>query len=203
MRYVNTILLAIVIIISTASAAPLPDGLHDDTYPALDYSGTWSDAILSDAYGGGYQETTDSAAILSIEIYAEGFVLFFIYDPSGGNMSICIDDDCSTVVSTVGASGVGRAEISGLATGLKTIEIRKTDPDTSPVGFDAIYIYPTPPAAIVEEVHSTISNEYTLDGESYRGSIVVSVDVGQIMTVLLLAVLVLISLTQIIVRQFE
>lgn len=178
----NLILLLLITIASTAYAGPLQTGLIDDTNPVLDYTGTWSDGSYVDAYGGGYQTTSDVSASLLFETYATGFTLFFIYDALGDDVEVCVELDCTTV-STMGMVDVGKIELTALASGLKSVTVSKVTADTSVFLFDALYVHPEA-SAISEVTEQQI--EFDLEGQTFTGLLDLRITSGDAIQVMLL-----------------
>lgn len=182
-------LFLILIMNSLVMGAPLDEGLKDDTYIVLDYSGSWSQVASAVALAGNYSQTTDITASVSFDVYSEGFTVYFIYEATGSSMEVCIDATCSTV-STVGATARGVAEFTGLSEGLKTVTISKVVDDGLTISLDAVYVHPQ------EDVSPTPSpnlvyTDFDYEGTTYTGLINLSLSSGEIVIVLLLGVIVL------------
>jgi hypothetical protein len=187
-RFIAILIISIAI---NVEAAPLQEGLTDNTNPVLSYSGTWSEIESVDAYayGGTFQQTTDVSATLTFETYAPGITIFFIYDPLGDDVEVCVDMDCLTV-STLGAASIGSMELSNFAYGLKNITVAKVTNDVSAFNFDAIYIHPYNES----EANSEQLTTFELDGQTYTGVFVLRITSGEAMIVLLLSSLIALQL---------
>lgn len=180
------------------SGAPLDQGLKDDTYIVLNYSGSWSQVASAVALAGNYSQTTDISASVSFDVYSEGFTVYFIYEATGSDMQICIDGSCSTV-STVGATARGQAEFTGLSEGLKTVTISKVVDDGLTISLDAVYVHPqqdvspTPPPNLVY-------TDFDYEGTTYTGLIDLSLTSGEIVIVLLLGVMLTTQLARVVLE---
>lgn len=194
MRYFLTFLL--MTIAFTVSAAPLQDGFTDDNSPLLVYAGIWTDSVYTEAYGGSYQSSTNFGASVSFDTFATGFTIFFVYDPLGDDIEICVGLDC-TIVSTLGATAIGSIELTGLDSTTKTITVSKVSNDLSVVNLDAIYIHPSR-ILIASEV-----NEYTFDfdyeGVGYTGVYDLRITSGEAILAILLTMLLTFKIFQFIV----
>lgn len=199
MRLIILILLSTYLINSVA-AAPLPEGLNDDRSILVSYSGVWTEATEAAAYASTVSETTDSSAVLTLETYAQGFTLFFVYDATGAAVDICVDADC-TSLDTLGATAQGNIEFTALASGLKTITIQKNTVDSNVFRFDALYIHPTPSESITTENQQTVTFNY--DGMEYTGVHDLYVSSGDIAIILILLFIALLQVAQLIERLFS
>lgn len=177
-------LILLLLIMTTAnaiSAAPLQEGFVDDSHPLLVYSGTWQAGTYSEAYGGGnYQFVDDEIATVSFETFATGVTIFFIYDPSGDDVEICVDSDCTTF-STLGAVNVGTIELSDLSNDVKTITLSKVTADTSVFAFDALYIHPSNES----EASTESILEFDYDGQTYSGVLDFRITSGDALIILM------------------
>lgn len=197
MRYL-TLFSLITLFAFTVNASPLTEGITDDRSPVLVYSGLWSSVSNANAVGGGYQSTTDFTATLSLDTYAQGLTIIFYYDPTGDDVSVCVDAECIEV-PTLGASGVGRIELLDLGSALKNITVSKVTDDTSMITFDAVYIHPDQP----EEQTGVSENSFTYDGQDYGGVYDLRITSGDAILAVLLTILTTISLFNLIIKIWE
>lgn len=186
----------------TSAQSPLPQGLYDDAYFVLDYTGTWATVADPNALGSSVSQTTTAGDGVTFQTDATGFDVYFTFSNTGdSSITICVDATCSTI-NTNGAPAHGRAQFTSLPAGLKTVEISKSVADGSDFNFDGVYIHP----AVAEEVPVTetvLSSEYTYAGEPYAGSIVLSMDAGQVAMLRLLVFIAVVSTLQLVVGMFK
>lgn len=191
----------------TVQAAPLENGMVDDPFPVLSYTGTWTNQAIANAYGGGYKITSDPAAMVTFQTYAPGVTIFFLYYPTGDDVEVCVGMDCTTF-STAGATSptgnVGSVELSGFAPGLKTITLAKDTADGSYFLFDALYIHPSAYSeSNGSEVPYQITDNFDYNGQSYTGVWELRITSGESILALLMSLLIIFQLFNVIwqVRQ--
>lgn len=169
---------------------PVLPGLVDSDSPLPVYSGVWlTDETITYAIGGSARYTNDNTATISFDVYTDGFTLFFLYTPGGGDVDMCIDGDCVTV-STDGTASMGRADFTDLAAGLKNVTVEVT---TTPFYFDALYVFPLP-----EDVSSVSSTFTTTGGTEYTSEYHFSFTAGEVATVVLLAMLIIVQVSNLV-----
>lgn len=194
------LLIAIWITFPVLASAPLDTGLYDDAYIVLDYSGGWTQQAITGAFGGNVQQTTSQSDSVSFQLYSNAFTIFFMYGVGNDSVEVCIDETCTTV-ATNGAVASGMASFTALGAGLKDVTISKATDDASALDFDALYIHPYESEVVTNE--TILSNSYSYNGESYTGSIAMSMDAGQVSMIRMLVFIATISTIQLVVSMFK
>ena len=118
------------------------DGLHDDSYLPLAYSGMWSVVEDANAHAGSYRTSTVGA--LTFDFYGDGFAIYGTKNASGGDGEICIDGSCAVYSWNSGVT-LNRALILSVQmpdVATHTVAITAI----GEISIDAIYIAPVEPA---------------------------------------------------------
>ena len=120
------------------------DGLHNDDYLPLNYSGLWMPyADELNAHGGTWRQT--SSGTLTFSFVGDGFAVFAPRFDGGGTASVCVnDDDCLMVDydASVTVYGIEIVSVYGLGAGVHDVIISA---ETGAIAIEAIYIAPSLP----------------------------------------------------------
>ena len=161
----------------TVAAVPIDSGLFDSTSPVLLRTGVWTETDFTYAIGASALSTT--AGSLTFDMYTTGFTLFFLYNPAGGDVDVCVDMDCVSI-DTAGGESRGRLDMSGYDSGFKTVTVTPTG---GTFYFDAVYIWHDEP---MNPMTSGIEQEFSYGGETHTGFFAFSFTTGELVIILLL-----------------
>ena len=164
-------------------AQTLGSGIYDDTAPVLDFTGTWADTPLDGAYLDAHAVGAGVGAELAADFVGSAITLYFVRWADGGEASLCVNDDCSTVAHYDVATSVASITVSGLGAGVHDFSYRVSSGNGS---VDAIYVAPNEIAA------GPVYDEFiTIDGVT--GRLVRELTAGDVLLASLLVVILLVT----------
>lgn len=150
------VMVALVALRANAAGA-LSGGFYDSTIPPIVFSAGWIDAANVGHYGGSTRTTSTAEASVSLDVYGDGFILYFAKNPAGGESLVCADAVCSSVSYYAAADLFQQSvEFSGLGEGVHTVTVTQV---AGEINLDAVHVLPPVPETMVIEVTMVMPEE--------------------------------------------